>query len=170
MTQPRIYVACLAAYNNGQLHGAWLTADSGEAELHESIRNMLAASPIAHAEEWAIHDHEGFCGIAVAEYASMETVARLAEFAAEHEELGAAVLAYFGGDLDEAEEALKDRYFGVWKSLADYLEETTDEVGSLPAHLRPYIDWQAMARDVNYSGDLLTIETNWDEVHIFATA
>ena len=24
--QPRIYVACLAAYNNGILHGAWIEA------------------------------------------------------------------------------------------------------------------------------------------------
>ena len=25
-TKPRIYVACLAAYNNGILHGAWIEA------------------------------------------------------------------------------------------------------------------------------------------------
>ena len=25
-TEPRIYVACLAAYNNGILHGAWIDA------------------------------------------------------------------------------------------------------------------------------------------------
>ena len=24
--EPRIYVACLAAYNNGHLHGAWIDA------------------------------------------------------------------------------------------------------------------------------------------------
>lgn len=24
---PRIYVACLAAYNNGHLHGRWIDAD-----------------------------------------------------------------------------------------------------------------------------------------------
>ena len=26
-SNPRIYVACLAAYNNGYLHGAWIDAD-----------------------------------------------------------------------------------------------------------------------------------------------
>ncbi len=26
----RIYVACLAAYNNGILHGAWIDATQGE--------------------------------------------------------------------------------------------------------------------------------------------
>jgi antirestriction protein len=29
-TEPRIYVACLAAYNNGNLHGAWIDATQGE--------------------------------------------------------------------------------------------------------------------------------------------
>lgn len=26
-TKPRIYAACLAAYNSGYLHGAWIDAD-----------------------------------------------------------------------------------------------------------------------------------------------
>jgi Antirestriction protein (ArdA) len=30
ITEPRIYVACLAAYNNGYLHGAWIDAIQGE--------------------------------------------------------------------------------------------------------------------------------------------
>ncbi|MDR0779720.1 MAG: antirestriction protein ArdA, partial [Pseudomonadales bacterium] len=58
--EPRIYVACLAAYNNGILHGAWLDAAQEPEALQNEVRDMLAASPIAGAEEWAIHDYEGF--------------------------------------------------------------------------------------------------------------
>lgn len=51
----RIYVACLAAYNNDILHGRWIDAASGEAHIWGETRAMLAASPIPNAEEWAIH-------------------------------------------------------------------------------------------------------------------
>ena len=58
--KPRIYVACLAAYNNGYLHGAWVDATQDAWAIWGVVQKMLAASPVADAEEWAIHDHEGF--------------------------------------------------------------------------------------------------------------
>ena len=51
---PRIYVACLAAYNNGFLHGRWIDATTPD-EIMEEVQAMLAASPIPQAEEWGIH-------------------------------------------------------------------------------------------------------------------
>ncbi len=58
----KIYVACLAAYNNGILHGRWIDATLGEDHIWEGIKAMLAASPTPGAEEHAIHDYEGFEG------------------------------------------------------------------------------------------------------------
>lgn len=54
MEDPRIYVACLAAYNNGYLHGAWLSANRDVDEIYAEIQEMLAKSPIENAEEFAI--------------------------------------------------------------------------------------------------------------------
>ena len=54
-TNPRIYVACLAAYNSGYLHGAWIDADQPADDIQSAVGEMLAASPIPRAEEWAIH-------------------------------------------------------------------------------------------------------------------
>ncbi|MEO0467721.1 MAG: antirestriction protein ArdA, partial [Pseudomonadota bacterium] len=51
---PRIYVACLAAYNNGRLHGRWIDATDPH-EVWQQVSAMLAASPEPDAEEWAIH-------------------------------------------------------------------------------------------------------------------
>ena len=51
----RIYVACLASYNNGTLHGRWIDATQGEAHIWHETRAMLATSPEPDAEEWAIH-------------------------------------------------------------------------------------------------------------------
>ncbi|KDA00755.1 antirestriction protein ArdA, partial [Hyphomonas oceanitis] len=52
--RPRIYVACLAAYNNGRLHGCWIDTTDPH-EVWQQVREMLAASPEPDAEEWAIH-------------------------------------------------------------------------------------------------------------------
>ena len=44
----RIYVACLAAYNNGHLHGRWIEV-TDEAAIWQDVQAMLAASPICPA-------------------------------------------------------------------------------------------------------------------------
>src|SRR3546814_2841719 len=85
---PRIYVACLAAYNNGYLHGSWIDAEQDAWAIYDDVKAMLAASPIAEAEEWAIHDYEGFGNVRISEYAGFAYVSELAAFIAEHGELG----------------------------------------------------------------------------------
>ena len=47
-TRPRIYVACLAAYNNGCLHGRWIDATTPD-EVMAEVCAMLAASPLPDA-------------------------------------------------------------------------------------------------------------------------
>ncbi len=58
----RIYVACLAAYNNGKLHGAWIDATQDIDDIQEQVSQMLDESPEEDAEEYAIHDYEGYDG------------------------------------------------------------------------------------------------------------
>ena len=166
--QPRIYVACLAAYNNGHLHGAWIDATPEAWTMWESVRAMLAGSPIVDAEEFAIHDYEGFGAVRIEEYTGIDQVAEIATFLREHGALGAAVLAHFCGDMDEARAAMEDRYLGSHASLADYVQEVTEETTAIPTTLRYYIDWQAMARDAEMSGDVFIIETEHNQVHVFA--
>ncbi|KPM25635.1 antirestriction protein [Citromicrobium sp. RCC1885] len=163
----QIYVACLAAYNNGILHGRWIDAQQDAWAVYDDIRAMLDASPIADAEEWAIHDYEGFEGVAIAEYEGIERVSELAAFIAEHGKLGAELFKHFD-DIEGAQRALEDSYHGSFESLADYVQELTEDCTPIPDHLRFYIDWQAMARDAELSGDVFTIQTAFDEVHVFA--
>ncbi|MFL9841730.1 antirestriction protein ArdA [Sphingomonas sp. ST-64] len=166
--QPRIYVACLAAYNNGYLHGAWIDAAQEPWAIWDAVQDMLRASPVAEAEEWAIHDYEGFGGVRIEEYTGFERVSELALFITEHGAIGAALLEHFSGDLDEAREAITDRYHGSFASLADYVQELTEETTEIPSALRYYIDYQAVARDAEINGDLFTVTTAWDAVHVFA--
>lgn len=168
-SNPRIYVACLAAYNSGYLHGAWINADQDADEIRAEIAAMLARSPMKGAEEYAIHDYEGFEGVTIREYAGIESVARMAAFIVEHGALGAGLLAQFIDDIDQAEAALQDCYHGQFASLADFMEEVTTESITIPEALRNYVDWEAMARDAEISGEFFTIETAHDEVHVFSS-
>ena len=161
----RIYVACLAAYNNGHLHGEWIKV-TDEASIWEAVQAMLFRSPIEEAEEWAIHDYEGFEGAEVGEYFSFENVVELADYIRERGELGAQVLNYYGGNIEDAK-ARFDEYAGEYDSLADYAEELTEQSGeTIPERLAPYIDYEAMAHDYEQSGDFLTFEV-CGSVHIF---
>ncbi len=164
--RPAIYVACLASYNAGTLHGRWVWADDAD-EISAAVRIMLAASREPDAEEWAIHDYAGFEGLRIAEYESFETVAAKASFIAERGELGAKLTEHFGGNLDDARRAFED-YAGEHESLADYAEQLTTETGTeIPENLRNYIDWASMGQDMELNGDVFIIEMGHNSVHIF---
>lgn len=183
MADYRIYVACLASYNSGTLHGAWIDCDDKDAdEINAEIATILRASPfpnvmvtdpetgaeVASAEEWAIHDHEGF-GKLVGEYTPIEDVATLAEGLGGDNSIGfrwliedfgmkpaealgeAASVIVWEGDQGQSRERL----------LGDYAQEFTDETGGLegvPEAFRNYIDWESMAHDWDLNGDIDTFD------------
>lgn len=161
----RIYVACLASYNNGILHGLWIDADQDTDSVHDEIAAMLKVSPIPNAEEYAIHDYEGFEGVQITEYPGIDEVAEIAAFIAEHGSLGAELLNYYD-DIKEAQTALSEHYCGEYNSLAAFAEELTEDTTQIPENLRYYIDYEAMARDLAIS-DVFTIETGFEVVHVF---
>lgn len=162
----RIYVADLAAYNSGYLHGVWIDATLEITDIQDEINKMLAASPVADAEEYAIHDYEGFEGYRLGEYAGIETAHDIAEFIEEFPEFGGALLNHFSS-IDEARKAAEEDYCGCHLSLADYAQELTEETSQIPQHLVHYIDYDRMARDMEMNGDVFTIEISHNEVHIF---
>lgn len=38
---PRIYVACLASYNNGRMHGEWIDATADADEMQAEVDRIL---------------------------------------------------------------------------------------------------------------------------------
>lgn len=62
---------------------------------------------------------------------------------------------------------MTDRYHSAYSDLADYVQGITEECVAIPESLRFYIDWQAVARESEMSGDMFTIQTAYDEVHVF---
>jgi len=89
----RIYVADLAAYNNGKLHGVWIDATQDLDDIQEQINAMLAESPEGFAEEYAIHDYEGFGGYSVGEYEGIHSLHKIACFIEEYPDLAGELLS-----------------------------------------------------------------------------
>lgn len=201
MADYRIYVACLASYNNGRLHGAWIDVDGKDGDdIREEVAAMLRASPypnvmvqcpdcegagtidgekcpraecdgggeVRSAEEWAIHDHEGF-GNMVKEYTSFEDVATIAAALGGDHAIGFRWLVQdHGCDISTAAESAAEVI--VWEGdqgqsrkrlLGDYAQEFTEETGGLdgvPESFRNYIDWESMAHDWDLDGDIATFD------------
>ena len=163
----RIYVADLAAYNNGRLHGVWIDATEEMDDIWAQVNQMLKSSPEGFAEEYAIHDYEGFGGYRVSEYEGLESAHNVAVFIEEHGEIAGELLNNFGGDLEDAKKAIEENYSGCYKSLAEYAEELTEQTAEVPENLAFYIDYERMGRDMELGGDVYTIETGFEEVHVF---
>ena len=62
----------------------------------------------------------------------------------------------------------EEGYRGCYESLADYAEEFCENCGyEIPDWANGYIDWESMAEDWELNGDIFTIETNYQEIHVF---
>lgn len=149
---PQIYVACLAAYNNGKLHGEWIDAAQDPEDILEEIQEMLSKSPEPDAEEWAIHDYDDFDEISIGEHESLETISIIASALEEYGE----PMAYYIANLadyidDELIDNFEEAYHGEWNSEEDYARTWYEDSGMLDHNspLSNYIDWEAVARDMS---------------------
>lgn len=151
---PRIYVASLADYNAGNLHGLWIDLDPGMThdDVQDQIDMMLHTNGQSIAEEWAIHDYENFDGIKIDEYETIDRIVALAEAINEHGPAFAAFSAYTGSsDVDEFTEA----YEGEYEHEEDFAYMIVDSLGLFDdcnETVQNYFDYEAFARDL-FMGD-----------------
>lgn len=170
-----IYVACLASYNNGWLHGKWIDASIGYEEVLEEINKMLKESPVTKeygeiAEEWAIHDHQGFGNYHVEEWGNLEEICEIANLLESHPEgeLILEVLNHLGSgtSVDDAVNFFEDNYGGTYDNLGDFAYAYSSNVSEIPRSLEYYIDWEAMGRDMEINGEIFSIDHD-RKLHIF---
>ena len=154
--ETRIYVACLAAYNSGKLHGRWIDANQEADAIRDEVQAMLKESPEPQAEEWAIHDYE-LGGIRISESEDFEWVAEVAGLLAEHGEAFAAYANNVGVDSATAE-GFQDSYRGHYDSERAFAEELVSELYSEKelGPLANYIDYESYANDL-LMGDFYSV-------------
>ena len=173
LTSPRIYVACLAAYNNGKLHGEWIDASQDASAIHAGISMMLKNSPEPHAEEWAVHDYEGFGEIELSEWPDIERVPVLARLLIEHGDSFGLWYQLQDGhqvNLNDLEEKYLEQWQGAHRSEADFAEHLLDDIGQLieiPDWARGYFDFDSYARDLRLGGDYTFARHN-GEVYVYS--
>ena len=155
----RIYVADLAAYNNGILSGGWidLPSDDIDAEV-ESILVLGTSDRIAAgvydgvpSEEFAIHDYELPWDIS-----EWENIHDLNDAASKYDQLDdtdrkkVGFLISQGDNIDKALQLydLVEIYEGM--SYLDLAEQLIDETWNVPEHLQPYIDYEKFARELEF--------------------
>lgn len=163
---PSIYIACLASYNAGILHGEWIDLDGTE-DIRERIQDILNESPIDEAEEYAVHDHE-YCGN-LSEYPGLDSLKAITDayIAAEYQGIDWEAYIEFcehtGADIDEKHiNHFQDSFAGAAVSLEDWCYEHLEESGqlsSIPENLRNYFNHEAFARDMEIN-DVFTIHHN----------
>lgn len=163
---PRIYVACLAAYNAGNLHGEWINADQEPLEIRADIQSMLEKSPESGAEEWAVHDYEGFGFISLNEWPDIERVSALAKLIVAHRE---PFLLWYQSqdgnnyDCSELEDLFMDQWQGAFESETDFaysLLEETGQLSEIPEWAQSYFDYESYARSLNIGGDFSFVRHN----------
>jgi len=120
-----------------------------------------------NAEEFAVHGYSGFGSLFIDEYESIQEIHEKAHFILEHGELGAELMAYYGGDLKYATETLEEYYEGEYESDSDYAAYLFDEIylPEIPKHLQFYIDYEKFQRDI-FIDDYLSLEVK-GKCHIF---
>ncbi|WP_131783237.1 antirestriction protein ArdA [Legionella gresilensis] len=166
MLTPSIYVACLASYNHGILHGTWINANQGTDEISEEIQTMLAQSMTEDVGDYAIHDYEGFGNINLSEYEDLETITQYTDFIATYGKLGQALIADVG--FKETQTMMTDDYVGCYDSEIDFAWHILEECYShaIPDNLISYFDCEAFARDL-FLSDYCSVEAN-GETHVFS--
>lgn len=163
MENMRIYVASLADYNAGKLHGVWIDACDDPEEIEEKVSTMLEASTEPDAEEYAIHDHVGFMGFELSEFESLEFVSWLARMIDAHGEafvsflktFEPAKLSFRRENRESATLDFEECFCGTWESETDFAKNFADERGFLdhfPDEMKKYFDYTKLARDL-FQGD-----------------
>lgn len=147
---PAIYVACLASYNSGHLHGAWLNLGDvprlNASDIQDGIDYVLKTSPVPNAEEYAVHDFQRIPAILRDEHPDLEALAEWVTTWQECEGNGSEgdVFSKYCDNIGQVVsfDEFNDAYMGTFDSEAEFAEDYYEQTGQIPTDsLVSYIDW-----------------------------
>lgn len=159
VTDIRVYLANLSAYNDGKLVGEWIDLPISEEDLNETLAR------IGNPDEYAIHDYEAPFRVGESDFCILN------KFAEEWEDLRddeKAKITYLLDDGETLESIVSDGLessadtvqFYEGMTLEDVAAELVDEgcFGTIHDSIRNYIDCAAIGRDLRHDGYVETKE------------
>jgi len=149
---PRVWVGCVACHELGNLVGEWVDAVGCE-EFVPCDRDGYG-----HGDRWVFDTENLPTGECSPDEASRVAGEALACVEATGAPLGA-VWAYweYRGNYPDVLDDFPESWAGEWDYAADYAAESVESSGDIervPNYLRRYIDYDALARDMELNGDI----------------
>lgn len=139
---PEIYVADLAAYNNGELIGKWIDATQDPEDILLEITDMLK-----------------------------EKISMIARLIEEYGEPFVALYSYDDSYADNYQDwanYFEESYMGEYESMAHYAEEYLNDIGVFKDAndpIKTYFDYEKFGRDLEQ--EVLAIEAGIGIVYVF---
>lgn len=149
-----IYIANLAAYNDGYLMGKWVSLPIGAEKLNKVLNEIKG--PYFELE-YAIHDYECFVnGIEIDEYTNIDylnDITNKLECLDEYDlEKVCAYIEVCGGTIENALENINNCEYYSNTTLIDYAYDLIDECYNLDEFAKAYFDYEKFALDLSYDG------------------
>jgi len=133
---PQIYVANLAAYNAGRLHGKWIPLDG--TDLAEAIEG------VAKGGDWAVHDYDECPNLG--EHPSLQELNALNLALSTHDPAAVFAALQIYTDVESAL-TLLDEGYAVYEDREDWAYEVVENHG-LSDWAKAYFDYDALGRDL----------------------
>ena len=157
-TAARVWIACLACYNDGRLVGDWFPAEGADDVTLDEIHAHHGGTRMGCEEMW-VFDTDG---LPISREMSPAEAGEWGRLLAEVPEWQRDALAAWvqsgdyiaegRGDLPSLPD-FEERYAGEWETFLDYAWELAEDTGmlaELPEWARPYFDMNAFARDLTF--------------------
>ena len=166
MTEMRVYIANLGKYLEGESIGEWFTLPV----VFEDVQERIGLNE--RYEEYAIHDYE--LPFEIDEYTSIEELNQMyyliedIEARIPQDDIKA-IIDGFGITLEELADKVDDiTYYPGLSDMLDLAQTLAEEglLGEIPEWLQYYVDYDAIARDMEIEGNFAIgsngiYEMNW---------
>jgi antirestriction protein len=155
MLEMNVYIANLGKYVEGELVGAWFTPPID----YEDVKTKIGLNE--EYEEIAIHDYES--PIPIPEYISIDELNHIAELLEELSDgpfgnIIGDMIGYWFRDLDELIDQKENLiFYQGCHTMEDIAYTFVEEgyFGEIPEHMQMYLDYSAIARDLEINGNFL---------------
>jgi antirestriction protein len=153
----RICITNLAAYNNGELIYRWVDLPDEEA-ISSAIEDIQQTPDDEYfLSDWELGQWDSICHEYANPYEINSMIEKLEKLHEHDMQRVWYLMDHEGMGMEEALEEYEDVIFYEGRTLIDVAQELVEEgcYGNIPSAIEAYIDYDAMARDMNFSGEYL---------------